>query len=474
MKNKFSTAFLITLVIILGVFSFVFYYIKTIEVSPEEPKALLGQNYGALRVFTVQQGGTGATSFTAGECVVGNGTSALSTQACGTGSFSGTLNDILDVSTTTTSIGDLLMWNGTYWTNNATSTLGITGGVGSETDPIWNASSSEYLKLSIWYATTTDILDEGTNNLYWTNARFDARLHATTSLPNLSITERQISDLQSYLVSADVNTIAELNAILTGEDVASTTYYTWGDALTITANDIDFDGGSAPAGALGGTWASPTVDSDGTWTGHNSYPAACSAGQFVGTIGDTNTCAAPVGANEAYASGWNSDTGVPEKDDIYDWGHVLDTDDDGLINGMDTNGIDAITEIAAALKDGSGDCATGLICLGDHTHSGYYDALTDITLTNGYIFSGNSSNNPIATSTIFITSAGYVGIGTTTPQAKLVVDSGATATTTTQLGSATMGVNPAKICWWNGSNFTIEYYPVNSVTKTTATSTSCN
>jgi hypothetical protein len=29
------------------------------------------------------------------------------------------------------------------------------------------------------------------------------------------------------------------------------------------------------------------------WTAHNSYPAACSAGQFVTTIGDTNTCAAP-------------------------------------------------------------------------------------------------------------------------------------------------------------------------------------
>lgn len=38
---------------------------------------------------------------------------------------------------------------------------------------------------------------------------------------------------------------------------------TAGDALTLTGTDIDFDGGTIPAGALGGTWASPTVDDDG-------------------------------------------------------------------------------------------------------------------------------------------------------------------------------------------------------------------
>lgn len=52
------------------------------------------------------------------------------------------------------------------------------------------------------------------------------------------------------------------------ENTATTTWdtnttYTAGDALTLTGTDIDFDGGTAPAGALGGTWASPTVDNDG-------------------------------------------------------------------------------------------------------------------------------------------------------------------------------------------------------------------
>lgn len=36
--------------------------------------------------------------------------------------------------------------------------------------------------------------------------------------------------------------------------------YTAGDALTLTGEDFDFDGGASPGGSLGGTWASPTID----------------------------------------------------------------------------------------------------------------------------------------------------------------------------------------------------------------------
>jgi len=42
-----------------------------------------------------------------------------------------------------------------------------------------------------------------------------------------------------------------------------------------------------------------------------------------------------IGANETYGSGWNADTGVPEKDDIYDYLHLLDTNDDGDIDVID-------------------------------------------------------------------------------------------------------------------------------------------
>jgi len=42
--------------------------------------------------------------------------------------------------------------------------------------------------------------------------------------------------------------------------VANAIPITGGDAITITDGDIDFDGGATPAGELGGTWASPTID----------------------------------------------------------------------------------------------------------------------------------------------------------------------------------------------------------------------
>jgi hypothetical protein len=43
-----------------------------------------------------------------------------------------------------------------------------------------------------------------------------------------------------------------------------------------------------------------------------------------------------IGANETYGSGWNSDTGVPEKDDVYDYLHQFDVDDDGDIDTIDS------------------------------------------------------------------------------------------------------------------------------------------
>ena len=53
------------------------------------------------------------------------------------------------------------------------------------------------------------------------------------------------------------------------------------------------------------------------------------------------------GVDEAFAAGWNSDVGPAEKDDIYDWGIVFDSDADGLVDGLDTGAVDATTEIAA-------------------------------------------------------------------------------------------------------------------------------
>ena len=48
-------------------------------------------------------------------------------------------------------------------------------------------NQSDYFTLAAWYSTSTDALDEGSNNLYWTDARFDTRLAATTTLSNLQV-----------------------------------------------------------------------------------------------------------------------------------------------------------------------------------------------------------------------------------------------------------------------------------------------
>lgn len=55
------------------------------------------------------------------------------------------------------------------------------------------------------------------------------------------------------------------------------------------------------------------------------YAALSDVSQFW-EAGDSVT--AP---NEAYGSGWNGDTVVPQKDDIYDWGVGFDTDSDGSL-----------------------------------------------------------------------------------------------------------------------------------------------
>lgn len=84
------------------------------------------------------------------------------------------------------------------------------------------------------------------------------------------------------------------------------------------------------------------------------------------------------------------------------------------------------------------------------------------------------ADNIIATSTTANSSfAKFVGIGTTTPIVSLQVAS-STGTSTVAIGWASTTASRSQFCWWNGDNWTIEYYPPNSITKEVATSTSCN
>jgi len=114
-----------------------------------------------VRVFTGSQGGTGIGSATAGDVgdcltVSDNSPFTYTLGPCGTGSGGG-----LATSTPWTA-GDLtqVVDNGTV-RSVATSSLGL---------PTFTDLLS-YLSLSSWYATTTDALDEGSTNLYYTADR---------------------------------------------------------------------------------------------------------------------------------------------------------------------------------------------------------------------------------------------------------------------------------------------------------------
>jgi len=73
-----------------------------------------------------------------------------------------------------------------------------------------------------------------------------------------------------------------------------------------------------------------------------------------------------VGVDETYGSGWNGDTGAPEKDDIYDYLHQIDTDDDGDVTNeswyTDLVGQTDITTQASTCTD-SGDGNPGALTL---------------------------------------------------------------------------------------------------------------
>ena len=62
--------------------------------------------------------------------------------------------------------------------------------------------------------------------------------------------------------SVDNDSHDHTTATISGIDLSDDVNLTAGDALTLTGDDIDFDGGATPGGDLGNTWADPSVDDD--------------------------------------------------------------------------------------------------------------------------------------------------------------------------------------------------------------------
>jgi hypothetical protein len=98
--------------------------------------------------------------------------------------------------------------------------------------------------------------------------------------------------------------------IYPGAGIPLSTGSAWG--TSITNNSANWNtaygwGNHASAGYVTGTpWTGmgylTAVASDSTWTTHNSYPSACSAGQYVLAVGDTLTCGTPTDTNTTYTA----------------------------------------------------------------------------------------------------------------------------------------------------------------------------
>lgn len=311
-------------------------------------------NLGAS-VLRVTQGGTGAATFTAGKCLYGNGTDAIYADDCAEGSmvYPGAGIAISSGSGWATSTADnSANWNTAYgWGDH--STEGYLTVASAESDPVWIASSTDYLKTAT-ALTLFDVLGQATSTLAshtstYNHANYDTAYgwgnHASSGYLTASTTQITASgNIWAGGFVGNVTGTASGNLISGG--TLTTNYHCRYDGTGIDCDRVEDASGACATNAV--------------CMGGHTHP----------------------GVNETYGAGWDSDTATPEKDDVYDWGVKFDTDSDGLVNNLDTNAIDDITEIAAALKDGSGDCSSGLICLGDHTHSSYLTAVaSDSTWT---------------------------------------------------------------------------------------------
>jgi hypothetical protein len=268
---------------------------------------------------------------------------------------------------------------------------------------------------------------------------------ATINFPNDSVAEEDI----------DFNTACAAGShyYLNGNDLAcetdDNTTYTGGDNLTLTGTDFDVDDPFTVV-TLTGTHVSASDDltvagvialrTGGTLTSTN----VCVADGTTGAIdcnlpqdGTTDCAAGSVctgghthaGVNEAYAAGWNADTDAPEKDDVYDWGHVFDTDDDGYVNVLDSIALATAIQASGAYESDSTVSVSGAINFFnipncntiDTDANGLLACGTDATSAGGTEAHGLLNSEIHTDTTLASTSAGSLIIGGETTWQEYVV-----------------------------------------------------
>ena len=171
--------------------------------------ALVDLTSNVTGILPVANGGTGQSAITANAIILGSGTGALATTTAGTNgqvlALVGGIPSWVPTTTLSTIAGTLdLTKGGTGATTASTARTNLGLAIGSDVqaysstlDTFASNGSAFYLDArnltsfgvpfyNFFSATTTDALAQGATNKYWSNTLFDARLSATTTLPNLT------------------------------------------------------------------------------------------------------------------------------------------------------------------------------------------------------------------------------------------------------------------------------------------------
>ncbi len=257
--------------------------------------------------------GTGITSLTAGYTIplTASTTEWSTTYGWGDHSIAGYLTEVatttvrsmfstgtgLSYSTTTgefintgvLSLGGLTGAVATSSLHVSTSTYAFTSGTSSIALSLDGFNSTDYLTLSAWYATTTDALDEGLNNLYFTNAR--ARESLSSSATGLS-----------YATSTGA---FSLTAGYTIPLTASTTEWS-NTANLVTAGSASWDAAAASTTALTPAYLRGLFSNSATGLTYDSGTGATSltAGYTIPLTASTTEWATAYGWGDHSAVGY--------------------------------------------------------------------------------------------------------------------------------------------------------------------------
>jgi len=284
------------------------------------------------------------------------------------------------------------------------------------------------------------------SNLYWTDARFDTRLSATTTLPNLTT----LLGLTNATTTGITSTNSWLGTIRSG---------TWnGTAIGSQYGGTGLDSSALTgiAQIVGGTWsASSTLSTAYGGTGWNNLQAnTVLLGNGAGRI--ATTTAGTDGQVLALVSGvptWQSTTtlstitgtlavnkgGTGQTSFGQGWLHsdgtTLTSSTSPTVNyivatsttatstfawGVAANALNITSQTATStFANGINLTSNGCFSINGTCVGGGLSALTGTPLTKGYFLVGNDAGSSQATSTLFISSTGSLGIGTTTPNSVL-------------------------------------------------------